>query len=311
MRAINWQTPQNYCNISKQMIWYNSHIKTQGAIIKPIADFPKELSISDMINDKGEHKSFEQFCEDLQIKSNKWLEYQSIWAAIPNYWKIVLANPKDELCETYTDYFEFICTHEKISRAMYKQLNKDDSTVSKTARYWNSKLTEFDFSIHIKSFQNIYRVTNTTKYRNFQYRLLHNKIFCNNVLFHWHKVNTQACDFCPHLKQDIVHLLCKCPRVEPIWKNIKVVFKYSILDWSDTSLIYNLVHPKVAHVINFIVLVVKFAIFRCKCAGEIPNFYVIWSEVKDMYYIEYEIAQRNNQVHKYKKKWNPVKFLFE
>ena len=60
------------------------------------------------------------------------------------------------------------------------------------------------------------------------------------------------------------------------------------------------------HVINFITLLVKFILYRCKCAGTIPVLNCTISEIRLYHDIELEIAKQNLRIEKHKHKWHPV-----
>ena len=98
--------------------------------------------------------------------------------------------------------------------------------------------------------------------------LLHNKIFCNDIIFHWRKVNLQICEiYNGREKQTITHLLYSCPTVKHIWRLLE--------DWCSeldlpcevnfVNILYNLIQPKPEHVVNFITLFAKHYLFYAKC----------------------------------------------
>ena len=162
--------------------------------------------------------------------------------------------------------------------------------------------------MHKKGFIHLYKITNVTKLRNFQYRLLHNKIFCNNILYHWKKVASQKCDWCTCAKQDVIHLLHSCDKAMSIWQDLHDILNpiEKNLEFTAENIIYNRVLPG-NHVINFITLVAKFVIYRCKCTNIVPHI-----KLKLMYHdIERYIATRDFKTMYHNKKWSPVvEFLF-
>ena len=170
-------------------------------------------------------------------------------------------------------------------------------------------MAEYEHEDYQSHFKNIYKVTNVTKYRDFQYRLLHNKIFCNNILIHWKKVDSAVCNLCTKEKQDILHLIVHCTRVQPLWKWLQKQFEkvQIVTKFSEYSIMFNLVHEQPQHICNFIALITKQYIFRCKCLNEKPNIHELNIEIDNMYEIELYNARKNNMVSKHVKKWSPVK----
>ena len=91
-------------------------------------------------------------------------------------------------------------------------------------KHWQTSLLEYQ-----QSFCAIQKVTNIVKYRDFQYWLLLNAIHPNNRLFYWKKKESQKCDWCPHKKQTLKHMLYMCPTIRPLWyKFQKFAVKMSV-----------------------------------------------------------------------------------
>ena len=63
----------------------------------------------------------------------------------------------------------------------------------------------------------IYRITNDTKLRNFQFKLLHH-ILPNNKLLHKMGIkNSALCNFCNQEEDSILHYLWGCPVAKRFW----------------------------------------------------------------------------------------------
>ena len=118
-----------------------------------------------------------------------WLLFQSTINAIPSLWKYCLKTPG--LIDDHVYKIEKIGNLDKVSRWIYHDLNTTQKVLSKFAGVWSKKL---EVSITVEDmknyFGNLNKMTNIVKYHDFQYRLLHNKIFCNDILVHWRKVNS-------------------------------------------------------------------------------------------------------------------------
>ena len=162
------------------------------------------------------------------------------------------------------------------------------------------------------AFKNIYKVTNIIKLRDFQFRLLHNKILCNNVLFCYQIKDSQQRDWCETSKQNIEHLLYTCNVTSLFWSKIRNYLNTGTKDpevmsnlvWSWENILYNLVHPKCTHIINFIVLMAKQYIYRCKCMNKKLNMLEFSQEINFIKEIEFYNAQTLKQQIFNKCKWN-------
>ena len=265
---VHYHTPQNYVNICNQYVFYNSDIRSGDRILTPHKKISTKLRIKDLLNNDDSFKKH----IDMSMWQLNWLEYQKIINAIPTYWKTILkAGPTLELNdEDYVDT-EDLLQKPNLTKNCYKLLNNDDTVLITTGRIWSKRIVDFDIHEHLKSFKNIYQITNVTKLRNFQYRLLVNKIFCNDILYYWKLKDNQKCDFCKITKQSIVHLLHECPIVNSIWKELRIWFNQTGID-TEFSL-KNILYNKVSEygIANFITLITKFTIYRSKCEGTTPQ----------------------------------------
>ena len=156
----------------------------------------------------------------------------------------------------------------------------------------------------------IHIVTNVTKYRDFQYRLMMNAIYANNILYHWKKVDSQRCEYCDCPKQNIKHLLYECIYSIKIWRDFKnfVCNKMHLNEEfvlpHSAILHIGLAFPR-GHVLNFFILIIKQHIFASKCLGTRPTFKEIENKFKAVHRIEKFIAHKNEKLYKHEKKWSP------
>ena len=62
-----------------------------------------------------------------------------------------------------------------------------------------------------------------------------------------------------------------------------------------------------AHIVNFIILVVKQFIFRCKCNNKKPNWQMVLDEINLLYKIELHNALLDRTLVKHLEKWKYIK----
>ena len=307
---IHFYDPQDGQNVREQILYLNSHVKTNMSTARLMK--LNELgicSIEDIVHESGEFKSREMLNQECESRKLSHLEYNSLITAIPGHWKFFLKSTLAE--DVQIDKWKLIESSAKVSRAIYHCVIQDDVAWIHSGKMWKIKLGEaFDTRVHMESFKNIRKVTNIVKYRDFQYRLLHNKIFCNDILFHWKIKTSQDCELCTgKIKQTIVHLLWECPAIARFWRDMNTFLydhnsEQAPLEFSCRSILYNIVHPKPGHVFNFAVLTAKFYIYRCKINEEIPEFQTFiweWNYIKN---IEYFNATVKNNLARHQNKWN-------
>ena len=286
--------------IKSQIIWYNSNIKIGQKVITPKSNVP--WYVGDILTEKG-FRDFDSINVSLGIN---WLSYKAIKEAIPKEWKRIVISQID----THPgENIKSILDSTKPTGKIYRLLIDTDKAIISSAQKWQKLIGDnFDFAVHKEAFNNLYKITNITKLRAFQFRLLHNKVFCNNVLYHWKIKDTKMCDYCKEI-QDITHLLYKCEGTKRIWKEIYKIYQIEVTDLTVNveNVIYNLVHPRPLHIANFITLVVKQFIYRCKCEERKPELKDIVMEIELIYSMEKYNAFINGNIVKHQNKWQSIK----
>ena len=115
-----------------------------------------------------------------------------------------------------------------------------------------------------------------------------------------------------------MHLLWSCPKAQQFWNDVKLVVgelcdkndTVKMLSWNLKEIIYNVVHPKPNHVINLIVCLAKFAIFRSKCEKSVVNIMNFKYEIGYNYRIELFNAIRSDGVNKHEEKWKNINLQY-
>ena len=62
-----------------------------------------------------------------------------------------------------------------------------------------------------------------TKARMFQYKVLHNTLYVNKMLFKFGKVISPQCSFCKLHEETVMHLFYNCLIVKRIWNQLKSI----------------------------------------------------------------------------------------
>ena len=228
---LRFTLPQSKEAIRAQLVWFNSEVKSDNEVLRPLP-FPKLFRIGDLLDNEGCILEYEKYCKN-GTRVN-WLHYKTICATIPPYWRTVLSSNANIVdCERVS--FEELIVKGSLARIAYHEMNDSISAVQQAAKHWNKTLSNFEFQRHLDAFKNLYLVTNVAKLRNFQYRLLHNKIFCNNVLYYWGKTDSQKCEWCNTCeKQEIMHLLFK---QKLIWFGMLIAFCTQLLSHSFSNML--------------------------------------------------------------------------
>ena len=308
---FNYHKPQNAEMIREQIICFNSFIKKNGNVIKDKkwrSDYI--MRIKDLLRPVGnEFMSYDEILIKYPTAAFNWLEHTAIISAIPDDWKTKL---RERNSETFTTRYSKLGDNVKVSQMFYKDIMSSNCNLEKCKEIWRRKgMLEEDIESFRKHFKNIYDLTDMVKLRDFQFRLLHNKIFCNDILVHWRKVDSNVCNFCKVEKQTIVHLMYRCPVVQQVWQTLELKLIQFPCDFNTRSVLFNLViNNKTSHVINFIVLITKQYIFRCKCYDVIPSVNQLFSEIANIRRVELCNSWSSGSSTKVYNKWRPVKNIF-
>ena len=112
------------------------------------------------------------------------------------------------------DYVEKITSLVSVSKLVYEDLIFDASSDSKKKDKWEVELEKImsmrDF---YRCLSNIDMITNVSKLRSFQYRLLHRAVILNDRLFLYKIHHDSKCTFCGEHKETYVRLFFQCIKV--------------------------------------------------------------------------------------------------
>ena len=161
--------------VDNQIIWYNSKIKVGGKIVMWTDIFRNNLMYVYQLFQGGKYKSFQLVKEQYGLTK---IRYNQLKSAIPSEWKAFFV---EQECIAFkplapSTYDKMLITSAKgFSRKVYKFLLGDVIDIHNKYMGWHKELGEdpcggiVEFGL---KHSEIYRLTNITKYRSFQYRLL-------------------------------------------------------------------------------------------------------------------------------------------
>ena len=293
--------------LQNEILWFNSQIKVNHKVIyNAKAARLGLLCVKDLIDSENKLIKYDTLMV-LYPNSMNWLEYNSLINAIPKSWI-------ESMCTLVTNNadncFEFLRKKPNVTAYMYnKLLGTNQAHVKVYQRFSKTiEMTEIEYQ---KAFLDLKQVTNITKYRDFQYRLLVNDIHTNTRLYYWGITNSQKCELCNEETQTIQHLMYECKVSADIWVKFQTFISEEIdcdggiLQFEVQNIFLNKVHPKPAHVINFLMLVVKQYIFAKKCLAKPIRFQEIIRKFKMEYEMEKFTATNTNKIKYHAIKWAP------
>ena len=296
--------------IDNQLIWYNSEIRIQSKVVLWLDAYEKGLKYVYQLFEGGNFKSHAMIKSEYGLSE---IRYNSLKVAIPKEWKDffksglmgaflpVPPHNYDLACNLYGKSF---------SRRVYRYLADDVMLVHNKYLKWIQEIgTDFcegicDFGIQHTM---LYKVTNITKYRSFQYRLLQRGLVTNIQMKKWGMITSDLCSFCQDHPETLVHLFFECPKIQSLWQEVldycRSRFKVHDMSLNAGSIIKNQLVKKASHVVNFVCLVTKQYIYRQRCIAQninITELKAIFSHIES---IEKYVAIKNEKLNHHLKKW--------
>ena len=160
-----------------------------------------------------------------------------------------------------------------------------------------------------EGFKAIYLVTNCTKLRDFQFRMLHGKIPTNKELYKWKIKSSPNCR-CGE-EDSLVHTFYECVHAQKLWKELEEKINNDFPDlmvvFTLETILLNKLYINWKHVVNLFCLIMKQLIYRHKCLLKEIHFVNFLQELNLVRGIEYVTAKRDNMLEKHNRKWNPTK----
>lgn len=295
--------PSNPTQIAAQTIWYNTHIKIAGKVIfYPKAHEAGMFYLYNIWNKlQNTFFSFEQIQEIYGLNTLTYIQYFGILSAIPAHWIRELKNTRN-IVETFQWPYE---TFEgKMTSIVYDKIVSDKKALIKVNERWNLKLrTNTEYDTFLQSFENIYKLTSSTKIRNFQFRFLHRIVFCSNKLFRWKVVDSPRCTFCDNDIETLEHLYFYCVVTKRFWEMFQAWFE-ALTDTEVDILPQTITYCNHEDdLYNTLLLLAKQYIFRTRCLDKTLNVYNFKDYVMEIIQIERYQAFKNKKFKPFVKKW--------
>ena len=307
----NYKDPQSAEEVLEQVIWLNSGIKVNNKLLLYEQCIKQGIYTLDDLYDRGNCRflDYEQFRQKYVNANLCWIDYIAILDAIPKVWRLFIRNEVGQIGERQESLWESICARDKVANFMYRSMIYDQTAIIKYVRMWNERLQCTLMPVEfLEFFDNLYKISNSTKLRDFQYRLLLGKVYTNKVLFHWGIAPNKLCTFCKQEEETVLHLIVECPQVQQLWNCARELAEEMGVraSFGVKEIIFNTLHVQPKHLLNCIALHIKQFIYRCKCQQKKPLLGMWTTEFDKLYAIEYYNASIENRLSKHMKKWSPL-----
>jgi len=204
-------------DIKEQYLWYNHHLRF-NANKRYMRDYIDKglVKIQDILKTNGHFKDIHDLVLEYDIDRSSFLFYQSIINTIPTKWKAMLTGNivanvnEDDIRPNRYD----------ITRTSCKQIYNDLVSKRKDTSKANVKysamfdITDDQWQVYYLMCVNL-KITNKAKEN--QYKILHDYVATNKLLYKIKVLDSPRCNFCELYTQDTCHLFVECMDVKNFW----------------------------------------------------------------------------------------------
>jgi len=290
--------------VLNQIIWNNQLIRVH----KSSVFFPgwKKVGIENLSclfdNESNTLMTVTTFMQKY-ITSN-FLQYYSLLSAIPQEWKTML---KQECLLLSTEYVT-LAIGKLTGKTIYNTLLNHQHFPPPTAE---RRLIEcgFIFQERQKIYSLPFRVTSEVELSVFQYKIGHNILYTNKILYKMKMKQQPDCPYCHDIDQTPLHLFVECPTAESFWN--KFTTWYNATCGGNIALEQN----KIIHVVlrytsssltlNHLIMIGKHFLYITAVHDEKrPQFTDFVTFVNEKIELEKYIAITTNKLLSFNKKWS-------
>ena len=135
----------------------------------------------------------------------------------------------------------------------------------------------------------------------------------NVHLYKWKIKSNPLCSFCGLVEETMEHIFIECEKVKPLLKEIPCLYKQytgkevASPDLNKENILFNTIHKKPAHLLNFILLALKQYIYSTKCLNKAITMENFKGYVEHCRKCEYYNAKQTKKLNVYYAKWKDEK----
>ena len=303
-QKLNNAVPETKKDVLDQIVWNNRFVKINKASIYfrswHLAGIYKLSSLLE--ENQNKFLSFDAFLTKFKVNCN-FLQYHGILSAISSNWKNLL---KQEL-QTDASTVNLPAIGKLTCKAIYKSLVNHQNLPPPTAE---KRLIECGFDIPQR--QKIYSlpfiVTKEIKLSVFQYKIIHNILYTNYILYKMKKVEDPLCPFCTNIDQTVTHLFLSCPIAISFWSDFSTwyqSFSQKNISLSNNEILYGVLNDSSScSTLNHLILIGKYFLY-CKALNNVKfQFADFTNLVYDKIETERYIAIMSNKYNTFCEKWS-------
>ena len=225
------------------------------------------------------------------------MKTKNITHALPSSWEEILQNYTASINNLVIQDHHLVKKHQvfslnKLNSATLYEILIAANKIKPTPKTYFENLFP-NFKPNWKSIYSLpRRLTLVTNLRIFQYKLLNNALYLNNILFRFKKVDSSLCRYCNEERETLLRLFYSCLKTKQLWNKLRqylsqfINIPHSTPQISIVEIFENNQH---SILINHLLLILKFYIFGARNTIQL-NFDNLKKKVKKIKKLETELT---------------------
>jgi hypothetical protein len=286
--------PNDVSDILREFIWFNRKITVDRHALFDEKLYKAGVKyISDIIKPNGSFFTHTELCNKYKCEIQP-MTYMSLIDAIPLNWRLHLKNNKFQPINP--DLESVHITLKTISKPVnltnskeiYWLLKDQSKVIPPCINKWREK-HHFEFTE--QQWKYIFNlpstITQNTKLREFQYKIIHRTYASDSFVSHFDRTVDKNCNHC-NKENCAVHCFAECKKVQTIWTRMCTWYNNIFgtkVSLSTREIIFGKL-SNTEHCLNFLLLHLKWFIHSCRMKDQAPWF------MNFLLYFRYELEQK-------------------
>ena len=183
--------------------------------------------MSDLVNENRNFKSWETLRNEYHLDNKVYFHWMQLIDATPLIWKQKINDTEKNVEKKYVvqghnliKTLRVIVLEKLTAREIYSVLTLSSGNTPTSQKYFGKVFP--NEKLDSKKIYILPRVVTINSFqRNFQYKILHNILYLNKMLFTFGKIKIHLCSFCHSYDETIKHIFLECICVKQLWNQLR------------------------------------------------------------------------------------------
>ena len=296
-------------DIMNEYLWYNSNILFKGKPFLFKKAFQEGLTLVGQMYMPDRTIIMPECAKDLFELDP--MQYNTIVTALPKEWKRYMKVKTGCALNNQPPQF-FYDTYVSLpnpSRYHYQKTMQQKELNFNTYVRWQMRLhTSLSYEEFLKLYVLAWKISNNSKLRSFQYRLLSLAVVTNVQLHKWNIKNYDTCEHCKMGSETLEHLFYECVEAKRLLKQSEAYVNEKYKQnrnyaFTVENVLFNKIENDAMHLINFVILSMKMYIYSRKCTMTKISVTDFNGYIEEIRKTEYCNPKGNGKLRYYYRKW--------